>query len=254
MRTTWSWIKVHPWALVVILLAIYVIYSQLFNMAARHYFEQHCKNDAGEFIYKTVDNVEGVFQMRPRDPEDYFDNLRHYLKGRGKLLEDPFGHTNRESQEPETLFVSPPLENYYYFETTRKPNISDDRYPKTLLDKNYGINDNGGKYWIYRSLRHVGEKDIRSIYSIENTDELKSRYGFTWREVRDKWDKFFDIWGGELLVKDLKTDETLAIRRGYFSFKFGICPHDKNSEITYQFVSKVLKPSNQAGLDTQGEQ
>lgn len=244
-----TWVKDNPWILVPILLLGYYLYSQLFNALAQRHFDAHCENDAGEFIYKTVDNVEGVFQMRPRDPTKYyFDNLRHYQAGTDELIEDPFGHTDRESKRPETLFVSPPLKNYQYLETTIAPNS------KTRIDKDEEIINNGGDYWIYRSKRHVSEKDIRSIYSVENTHNLISRYGFTWQEIRTKGDEFFDIWGGELLVKDLTTDEILAIRRGYFSFKYGICPHGKDSVVTYKFISKVLKPSNKAGSDNQGEQ
>jgi hypothetical protein len=40
------------------------------------FFDELCKKEAGEFIYKTVENVEGVFQMRPRDgSKDYFDRI-----------------------------------------------------------------------------------------------------------------------------------------------------------------------------------
>ena len=77
---------------------------------------------------------------------------------------------------------------------------------------------------------------------MENSDSLISDYGFTWKEIRDRWDIFFDVWGGDLLVKNLKTGEVLAIRRGYFSFQNGICPRGKDGEITYSFISKVLKP------------
>ena len=91
MNKIWPLIRKKPWVLLLALLLGYYFYTELFNALAKRHFDAHCENDAGEFIYKTVDNVEGLFQMRLRDPEDYFDNLRHYRKGRGELLEDPFG-------------------------------------------------------------------------------------------------------------------------------------------------------------------
>ena len=77
----------------------------------RAYFNHLCEKEAGEFIYKTVDNVEGLYQMRPRDPRDYFDRLSH-----GDIPEDPYGHTNVEAQAPQVLFVSPPFVGYLFFE------------------------------------------------------------------------------------------------------------------------------------------
>ena len=54
------------------------------------YFDYLCKHEAGEFIYRTVDNVEGILQMRPRDgSKDYFDRMAV-----GDIPEDPWGHTN----------------------------------------------------------------------------------------------------------------------------------------------------------------
>ncbi len=36
------------------------------EMSSEEYFEALCKSEAGKFIYRTVDNVEGVYQVRPR--------------------------------------------------------------------------------------------------------------------------------------------------------------------------------------------
>ena len=247
MKQIIKWALKHPWILLGLAVMGFSGYQVGFEYLARAHFDEHCEKDAGEFIYRTVENVEGVYQMRLRDPRDYIGNLRAYAYGQEELLEDPFGHTDREAQQPETLFVSPPIGNYKYLETTKAPNIHDARYAKTRLAQD--ITDNGVKYWIYRSAGHIDERDIRSKYSVVNQSSLKSQYGFTWREIRDEKDKQYGIWGGELIVKDLKTDETLAVRRGYFFLRDGkyatICPLDKTHEITYLFISKVLKPINQ---------
>ena len=36
------------------------------GMTPQEYFDHLCKTEAGEFIYKTVENVEGMYMMRPR--------------------------------------------------------------------------------------------------------------------------------------------------------------------------------------------
>src|SRR4051812_17787766 len=56
------------------------------HVIGKKYFEHLCETEAGEFIYRTVDNVEGVYQMRPRDPADYFDRM-----SKGDVPDDPYG-------------------------------------------------------------------------------------------------------------------------------------------------------------------
>ena len=55
------------------------------------YLQHKCDTAAGEFIYKTVDNVESVFQMRQRDPWDYLTRLKNR-----DIPEDPWGHTDAD--------------------------------------------------------------------------------------------------------------------------------------------------------------
>jgi len=220
-----------------------------YGEAAEAYFEYRCEQDAGEFIYRTVENVEGVFQMRPRDPRDYFSRLRE-----GDLPEDPFGHTDPEAKRPSTLFVTPPSRNYKYLETTVPPRFN--IYSKYDYVEIIKSSDPNAEYWIYYGRDYKQNKPIIA----EQVSELKSQYGFTWREVRNEWDRLFGVLGGELIVKELATDETLGVRRGYFfwppfSKKGAICPKDKHGAITYTFISKVLIPlaANQTDSVLQGE-
>ena len=87
--------KIKVIVVVVLLIAIYPTYRWYWNKTSLAYFNHRCETDAGEFIYRTVENVEGIFQMRPRDPRDYFTRLRE-----GDLPEDPYGHTNAEAKMP----------------------------------------------------------------------------------------------------------------------------------------------------------
>lgn len=240
MKPTMQWLWKHPFILLVIIGLGFYTYNKVHTYFARMYFDSHCENDAGEFIYKTVENVKGLYQMRLRDPYDRIDNLRYYFDGTGELHEDPYGHTNWESQQPEVIFVRPSKRNYKYLETTKKPNIDDARYPKTILS--HDIVDKSEKYWIYQFGGIGGKHDTRARYSVVNSHQLKSRYGFTWREKRSVLDRFFGVWGSELIVKDLSNDETLAVRKGYLAFGIGACPPRAEGDYKYEFISKVLKP------------
>lgn len=232
-------------AFLVIAVLIGVLYSGrlIWGEIAYWYFLYKCKTQAGEFIYKTVDNVEGIYQMRLRDPKDYFDRVR-----KGDIPEDPFGHTNVEAQDPWILFLvsANPAESYKYFETTKPPN------PRLIQSRNFRFENvpevTGEHYWIYERTHDSLENAEHNNVSVRQISKIRSRYGFTWREIRSAWDRAFGVWGGETVAVDLDTGEELAIRRGFilwatFSDKTGICPDSKTDMTTGYFVKSVLKPS-----------
>ena len=215
---------------------------------AFRYFRHKCDTQAGEFIYQTVDDVEGIYQMRLRDPRDYFDRMR-----KGDIPEDPFGHTNAEAQRPWGMFIGgTDIDSaYQYFETTKPPNKARQRL-ETLRFENEPI-FTGEKYWIYRRLHDTPDDAEHNNKTATQSSKIQSRYGFTWREIRDRWDRLFGIWGGELIAVDLKTSEELAIRRGFvlsstLAKRSGICPRDKGDYVTANFIKKVLQPAGHSNL------
>lgn len=58
------------------------------GMTPEQYFDHLCKTEAGEFIYKRVEHVEGLYMMRPRK-EATDDELSHLY-----ALEDPYDATD----------------------------------------------------------------------------------------------------------------------------------------------------------------
>ena len=112
---------------------------------AKAYFYHRCETDGGEFIYRTIENVEGLFQMRPREQRDYFDSLR-----KGELLEDPYGHTNTESQYPWDLFLPKPSDNAYsYFESIQGPDVKKYDFYKKIMTISERPIITGEPYWRY---------------------------------------------------------------------------------------------------------
>ncbi len=75
------------------------------GMTSQEYFDHLCKTEAGEFIYKTVENVEGIYQMRPRESakNDYL--LEHLY-----AMEDPYGYGSRGERLSSGLFSQPAIE------------------------------------------------------------------------------------------------------------------------------------------------
>lgn len=203
------------------------------GVTSAQYFEHLCKTEAGEFIYKTVENVEGLYLMRSREKvNDY--KLQHLY-----ALEDPYAYSDIETDAPQKLFINPPWWRYKFFEIRKARPASSDR-----ADTHY--------------LRYFGYVQDKSPMNIEQTSTLKSRYGYTWRGIERPHDREFGIVGGELIIMDLHSNEVLAVRRGFIRsgdvhnltgvWWLGghVCPKYKHANAyTYEFLSKVLKPPSE---------
>jgi hypothetical protein len=199
------------------------------EMTPEQYFDHLCKTEAGEFIYKTVENVEGLYMMRRRErATDY--HLQHLY-----ALEDPYAYSDIESEAPQKLFINPPWWNYKYFEVS--------------------INEVSKSASPY--LRYFGYVQGKSPMNKEQAATLKSRHGYTWRGIKRPHDRELGIVGGELIILDLQTNEVLAVRRGFIRsgdvrnnltgiWWLGghVCPEHRDANVhTYEFISKVLKPA-----------
>ncbi|HKT34263.1 MAG TPA: hypothetical protein VJR03_05490 [Nitrospira sp.] len=208
------------------------------GMTAEQYFDHLCKNEAGEFIYRTVQNVEGLYMMRPR--KEATDYMQEHLYA----LEDPYGHTDWEARDPQTVFVDPPWRAYSYLEA---PSSASSAVKSPNLQ--------------YR--RYSGYVQGKSSMVVEMVSKLESRYGYTWRGVSRPHDRELGIAGGELIVLDLETKEVLGVRRGFIRtggvqnnitgiwwLSGQVCPvlrpdkrSQKDGDFTYWFVSKILRPT-----------
>lgn len=219
-------------------------------LGSERYFEFLCKREAGEWIFKTVDNVEGVFQMRPRRlaTSDDFEDLF--------MMEDPYGY-GREEVEPVFWFVGYPLSSYRLLETHLSPeraNVSK-KVQRPVSD----FTDS--PYWQY--VREVPKES--APVSAKPTARPTSTYGYTWRGIKRPHDRELGIAGGELIVLNLETNEILGVRRNFalikrprntpagISWEFaGGCkilrhPYSgetvsKDTGFNYWFISKILKP------------
>ena len=209
------------------------------GMTPEQYFDRLCKTEAGEFIYKTVENVEGLYMMRPRE-RVFDDHLQHLY-----AMEDPYGYTDWEARDPQTVFVDPPWRTFSFLET-----------PVLKLNSSEAV---GAPY-----KRYSGYVQDKSPMREEQLHTLKSQFGYTWRGISRLHDRDLGIAGGELLVVNLKTKEVLGVRRGYIRtgsvrnsltgvwwLTGQVCPkfevrknRPKDGDFSYWFISKVLKPTN----------
>ena len=190
-------------------------YQRWYESAATAYFKRMCETEAGEWVYRVVEDVEGVFQMRLRDPRDLVSRLRE-----GDVPEDLWGHSYMEALTPHLLFVGSPGK-YRYFENP---------YP----DSSRGAEDSAE----FRRYTAENPDEFQSVTS------LASRYGYNWREISTKKDRFFGVSRGELVVLELGTAETLGKAVGFSSPWGPKCPSRADERYVFQFVSAVLVPTN----------
>ena len=219
------------------------------GMTSEQYFDHLCKTEAGEFIYKTVEHVEGLFMMRPRESakNDYL--LEHLY-----AMEDPYGLTVGVRDSPQNYFVQPAIGKYQYLE------IPLPRASKTEQISKYQ------RY--YRDERaHPGSQfptaingqfvQVPYIVAMADVPVLQSRYGYTWRGIARPHDRELGIAGGELIILELQNNEVLAVRRsfvrsgavrnnltGVWWLTAGKCSKE-SLKMDAQFINEVLKPMPQ---------
>ena len=213
------------------------------GMTSQEYFDHLCKTEAGEFIYKTVEHVEGLYMMRPRKRATD-DELQHLY-----VLEDPYGHTTDESYLVQDTYVQPATGRYQFLEMPLpKSSSADERYRRYYRDENAHP---GRKYQTAINGQGVF---VPYIVAEAMVSDIKSRYGYTWRGINRPYDRELGIAGGELIVLDLTTNEVMAVRRGYMRTGFvrnnltGVwwmtgpsCPN-RGTKLTFKFIQEVLKP------------
>lgn len=233
------------------------------GMTTKEYVEHLCKAEAGEFIFKTVEDVEGIYQMRPRVMATDYEMMHLYA------LEDPYNAYQSLSEES---YVNP-----RYADAVKTKDVAKRAYKLYKPDQNYKFLEkpipaplqdpaDGARYLrytrpntnklIFENGQHMYPRDQQPPLLEERMKELKSRYGFTWRGITRPHDRKLGIVGGELIVLDIQTNEVLAVRRGYtvslgktpetvagiWWLSAAKCPSSMPGD-EHLFIHKVMKPS-----------
>jgi hypothetical protein len=223
------------------------------GMTPQQYFEHLCAKEAGEFIYRTVPKIEGLYQMRPRSFVGN-DLLAHLY-----AMEDLYGHVT-DIQEF-GRYVRPL--RYRFFETTAEDWSKIPTPQRQIFHPSYFETPKPGQV-IERFSGYDG-KD-RATAKKEFDTAPSSRYGYTWRGVRRPFDRDMGIAAEELIVLDFRSQEVLGVRRGFLLaapdrepslsgvlWGVSICPRydfpgrpgvNKDFDFEYWFIRKVLKPIN----------
>jgi hypothetical protein len=219
------------------------------GMSGDAYFRALCAAEAGDFIFKTVSNVPGIQQLRPRNIATDLVVMHLFA------LEDPGGYVRAEAADPEFIFVRPGRYRFLEIPITTTVNRSIHELQLKYRHPSYGIQPRAGSLFM-RFERYDGS----NMQSMVRTDakERASRYGYTWRGISRPSDRELGIAGGELIVLDLETSEVLGVRREFaktgnvrnrftsIDWEFAaVCPileGRSKADYSYEFLSRVLIP------------
>ena len=174
------------------------------------YFNHLCSTEAGEWIFRKVQNVEGFYFARPQDepttdtmtdpygPEMPWIQRFFLLKGDYKPLDQA------------RWLIQPPLYNYRFVEQPRR----NTKWQAGIQEPYVRLFGYTRGYFV-KPGQVVADWNEKTPMQVIGIPALTARYGYTWRGLRRERDREFGIAGGELLIYDLETREVLAVRRQF---------------------------------------
>jgi len=217
------------------------------EMSSEEYFEALCKSEAGKFVYRTVDNVEGVYQVRPRIEATDFVLQDRYV------MENPYHYALAESWSMGAAYIGPNKKDnswkYLFWESSLYE--PDERWSEKYVHHSMLVKPSSEAKFIRYEGHEDGEtKNIRKSYA----QSLESQYGYVWRGISRPYDRVYGIAGGELAVVDLKSNEILGLWRGFLRsgtsrsdrvwwLAAHACPNIAGYSADYsEFIMTILKP------------
>jgi hypothetical protein len=211
------------------------------------YVKELCAKYGGDKIYRTVDNVEGVFQMRARNP----DPDAQWRDQFGMI--DPWGRAIGDSPYVAVrLFETPEHGGYLYFEQQSSYQKEGPPYRRTLITWTGKRIVESQPYYPQKDWMQYGRETI-------TVAKLRSRYGYITEdistpEMRKRW-----IGGGRVKVFDLQTNEMMAETTGFFKARgLSVSDHWASTNTLCPmggglngFLAKVLHPKPWINPDSQ---
>lgn len=185
---------------------------------AVQYFNHLCETEAGEWIFRKVEKVEGLYFARPQGPPTS-DTLADPFGPEMPWIQRIFLLTGDSLRWQGGWFVRPPFYNYHFVEHPRRDvnwqsGISEPYVRLFGFTQTYERNE---QYWT----RHIpGAQpyiniDDKNPMQVIGVAQRSARYGYTWRGLKRLKDRENSIAGGELLIYDLNSREVLAVKRQF---------------------------------------
>lgn len=178
--------------------------------ASVRYFNHLCSTEAGEWIFKKVQNVEGFYFARPQGAPTT-DTLTDPYGPEMPWIQRIFLLTGDFLKWNGAWFIEPPLYNYRFVEQPRR-NTDWQKYIAEPYIRLFGYTREQARDHRGVLTDHWKDKSPMQVIGIPM---LTARYGYTWRGLKRAQDREHGIAGGELIIYDLQTKEVLAVRRQF---------------------------------------
>jgi len=174
------------------------------------YFNHLCTTEAGQWIFKTVQNVEGFYFARPQSPPTS-DVMSDLYGPEMPWIQRIFVLKAEQLQRQGAWFIQPPLYNYRFVEQPHR-NVPWQSAIQEPFVRLFGYTRAPMLRVDGSSTPYFKDKDPMQVIGIP---AVTARYGYTWRGIKRAQDREHGIAGGELLIYDLTTREILAVRRQF---------------------------------------
>ncbi|WP_315650874.1 hypothetical protein [Roseateles aquae] len=170
-------------------------------------WQERCKK-SGEFIHKTVENVEGVYLVNVRTTTNFGEQFE---------LDDPYGHDSTDER-----YIQNFLRGYHH-QRPRETPPGRDETPRIGYDFVEAFDPTDGK--LYRFKGRVDQPWLRDKsygewvreFVLDRTaiTQRTARYGVKFEDISTHEEREHWIAGSSLKVIDLQTQEVIAERIGY---------------------------------------
>jgi hypothetical protein len=207
------------------------------------YFNHLCSTEAGEWIFRKVQNVEGLYFARPQNgpfKSGYFTDpygpempwMERVLFLTGERLDRQGGR-----------FVQPPHYNYRFVEQPKR-NVPWQKGIAEPYVSLFGYTSEAERDQAGKLTRSFREKTPMQVVGVS---QPTAQYGYTWRGVRRDRDRENSIAGGEVLIYDLQTRAVIAVRR---QFLITGKNHRGRGEAVWEVAASCMnRPSNGLGAE-----
>lgn len=175
------------------------------------YFNHLCDTEAGEWIFKTVQNVDGLYFARPQGPPE------------SGVLADRYGPEMPWMQRQFVLqgdssplhqadwLIQPPIYNYRYVEEPRR----DVKWQAHIQEPYVRLHGYTRRPILDQNGKPTVHLDLATPMEVDGISQLNANYGYTWRGIVRPQDRAYGVAGGEMIIYDLRTKDVLAVRRQF---------------------------------------
>ncbi len=174
------------------------------------YFLHLCDTEAGQWVVRTVADVEGLYFARPQGPPTS-DAMADPYGPEMPWIQRTFLTRSDNVHDNGLMFVQPPLYNYRFVEQPGR-DVGWQASIHQPYVRIFGFEQEQTRYpdgklsWIYRT---------KTPMQVMGIDAPSAKYGYTWRGIRRADDRAHGIAGGELLIYELASREVVAVRREF---------------------------------------